>query len=325
MKKKLVNLLLFIFTLLVSFNSSYANNEIPDYDRNYYIDELNILSNKTKERINYVNNNFDDGTEVFVLTKNNLTDDPQDYAVRAFKAYNLGSKENQNGLLILLAKTPEGKHEIRVITGYGLEPILPDGKVGRIIDEYMMPYFLNNDLDNGILNGFNALINVIEENKIYTENPSEEYTDSGRGFFKASIFFSLCIFLLGTLLVLIEKHKYKKYIKIKKEIENMTYNEVLNNYSKNNTEEIDDLYKNRLNYLAIDKSIDEIKIDKDKFNNNRKIFNTYEEILLDKQKQYISSLSEEELNYQYRNTNSPTEKNYMKMKYMKEINYMLKI
>jgi len=29
MKKKLVNLLLFIFTLLVSFNSSYANSQLP--------------------------------------------------------------------------------------------------------------------------------------------------------------------------------------------------------------------------------------------------------------------------------------------------------
>ena len=43
----------------------------------------------------------------------------------------------------------------------GLEGILPDSKVGRIEDQYIIPYFKQGDYGTGILNGVKAIAEVI--------------------------------------------------------------------------------------------------------------------------------------------------------------------
>src|SRR5215467_467075 len=53
--------------------------------------------------------------------------DIESYAVELFKAWGIGSKSDNRGVLILLAVND---HHYRMEVGYGLEPILPDGKVG---------------------------------------------------------------------------------------------------------------------------------------------------------------------------------------------------
>lgn len=46
----------------------------------------------------------------------------------------------------------------RVEVDYGLEGALPDGETGRIQDEYMIPYFKQNDFQQGIINKYRALV-----------------------------------------------------------------------------------------------------------------------------------------------------------------------
>ena len=157
--KKFKHLLLFTLMFFLSYTISLAK-EIPDHDSNYYIDELNVLSEDTKQLIN--EQSFEGGEQIFVLTVDNMDEDLQDYAVRAFEKYKLGAKGKDNGLLMLLARTSQGKHHVWVTTGYGLEDILPDGKVGRIIDDYMMDYFRNGDLDGGIKSGFKRFEYIIK-------------------------------------------------------------------------------------------------------------------------------------------------------------------
>ena len=53
--------------------------------------------------------------------------DVESYAVDLFKSWGIGSKATNRGVLILYAIRD---HRARVEVGYGLEPILPDGKVG---------------------------------------------------------------------------------------------------------------------------------------------------------------------------------------------------
>lgn len=160
-----------LMVVLLPFSISHAK-EVPDHDTNYYLDELNVLSEETKEEIN--KQNFSDGSQIFVLTVKDLDEDPFDFSMKAFKKYQLGDKEKNNGLLIMLAETKTGKHHIQVITGYGLEEILPDGKVGRIIDEYMMPEFLKDNLDKGINQGFKAFTRIIEQMESAPETTEEE-------------------------------------------------------------------------------------------------------------------------------------------------------
>ena len=66
--------------------------------------------------------------QIAVVTINSLGgSDIDSYAVDLFKKWGIGSKSTDHGVLILLA-VKDRKYRIEV--GYGLEPILPDGKVG---------------------------------------------------------------------------------------------------------------------------------------------------------------------------------------------------
>ena len=53
--------------------------------------------------------------------------DIESYAVDLFKKWGIGQKATDRGVLILYAIQD---HRARIEVGYGLEPILPDGKVG---------------------------------------------------------------------------------------------------------------------------------------------------------------------------------------------------
>ena len=81
-------------------------------------------------------------------------------AVDLFQQWGIGKKGKDNGVLILCAVQDR---RVRIEVGYGLEPILPDAKAGRIIDEQMLPSFKNGDLPKGLLNGTVAVVNVIAQ------------------------------------------------------------------------------------------------------------------------------------------------------------------
>ncbi len=68
--------------------------------------------------------------QIAVVTIQSLDgSDIESYAVDLFKQWGIGSKASNRGVLVLLA-TQDRRYRIEV--GYGLEPILPDGKVGSI-------------------------------------------------------------------------------------------------------------------------------------------------------------------------------------------------
>jgi uncharacterized protein len=66
--------------------------------------------------------------QIAVVTINSLDGaDVESYAVDLFKSWGIGSKSTNRGVLILYVIKD---HRARIEVGYGLEPILPDGKVG---------------------------------------------------------------------------------------------------------------------------------------------------------------------------------------------------
>jgi uncharacterized protein len=70
----------------------------------------------------------------------------ESYAVDLFKKWGIGAKATDHGVLILLATQD---HRYRIEVGYGLEPILPDGKVGGIGRE-AVPLLRQNDFNGAI-------------------------------------------------------------------------------------------------------------------------------------------------------------------------------
>ena len=86
--------------------------------------------------------------QIAVVTINSLDgSDIDSYAVDLFKKWGIGSKSTDHGVLILLA-VKDRKYRIEV--GYGLEPILPDGKVGGFGRE-AVPYLRQSDYNSALI------------------------------------------------------------------------------------------------------------------------------------------------------------------------------
>jgi uncharacterized protein len=97
---------------------------------NYVNDFAGVLDGATQARLNDLCRQVDQKAhaQIAVVTVKSL--DGQDvvsYAVALYQKWGIGTKGKDRGVLILLA-TQDHKYWITV--GYGLEPILPDGKVG---------------------------------------------------------------------------------------------------------------------------------------------------------------------------------------------------
>src|SRR6185436_12031391 len=78
-----------------------------------------------------------------------------DAAEKLFKLWAIGKKGRDNGLLFLWST---GDRKVRVEVGYGLEGVLPDAKVGAILDAYVIPRFKANQFDEGMIAGVDALL-----------------------------------------------------------------------------------------------------------------------------------------------------------------------
>src|SRR5581483_1951054 len=116
---------------------------------NYVNDFARVLSPSTVDAVNDLCKQIDDKAhaQIAVVTIRSLDGgDIDGYAVNLFKQWGIGSKATNRGVLILVAIQD---HKYRTEVGYGLEPILPDGKVGGFGRE-AVPFFRQNNYDAGI-------------------------------------------------------------------------------------------------------------------------------------------------------------------------------
>jgi len=103
----------------------------------------------------------------------------EEYAVKLFELWGIGKADRDNGLLFLWST---GDRRVRVEVGYGLEGDLPDGKVGAILDTYVIPRFKAGEFDEGVLAGVEALARVVGQEPVALPSPrSEAYERDGTG------------------------------------------------------------------------------------------------------------------------------------------------
>ena len=97
---------------------------------NYVNDFAGVLDSATQEQLNDLCRQVDQKAHAQIAVVTIKSTDGQDivsYAVALYQAWAIGPKSSNRGVLILLA-VQDRKYWTTV--GYGLEPILPDGKVG---------------------------------------------------------------------------------------------------------------------------------------------------------------------------------------------------
>lgn len=81
--------------------------------------------------------------------------DIADYGYQLGRAWGVGDKARNDGVLLLVATT---ERKVRIETGYGLEGVLPDGMGFLIINNDIVPRFKAGDMPGGIEAGADAII-----------------------------------------------------------------------------------------------------------------------------------------------------------------------
>ena len=141
---------------------SAADDTAIPYLSGRVVDQAEILSAPARERIDDMLQAHEraTGNQIAVLTINGMgAESVEDFAVRVFENWKLGSSEKNNGVLIVVA--PQ-EHRMRIEVGYGLEGTLTDVAADRIIRNLMTPRFREGNYDVGVEAGATAVIQILE-------------------------------------------------------------------------------------------------------------------------------------------------------------------
>ena len=93
------------------------------------------------------------------------------YATRVFSQWQLGNKDSDNGLLIVLAVNDRN---IQILTGYGLEGVLPDVVLKRIIEEQITPEFKQNNYAGGLTAGLQKIDSILQLDPEVAKNSADQ-------------------------------------------------------------------------------------------------------------------------------------------------------
>ena len=127
---------------------------------NPVVDQANILNPQQKQRLeaqlrNIYTQGLAQAAVIIVPTTSGIP--IFDYALQAAEKWQLGEKDTDDGLLIVVAVNDR---DMYILTGYGLEGVLPDGALKRIIREDITPYFKPENGSryfDGLSNGLNQI------------------------------------------------------------------------------------------------------------------------------------------------------------------------
>ena len=144
-------------------NPSPIQSNAPSVDANKLIlnnpvvDQTNILNPQEKQRLeaqlrSIYQQGLAQAAVVIVPTTNGVP--IFDYALQVAEKWELGDEAIDDGLLIVVAVNDR---DMYILTGYGLEGVLPDAAVNRVIREDITPLFKQNNYGAGIIAGVEAL------------------------------------------------------------------------------------------------------------------------------------------------------------------------
>lgn len=117
------------------------------------IDEAHVLTASQKAHLQtQLRRIYDDGLAQMAVVIVPTTDgmDIFDYAINVANRWQLGQKDTDEGILMVVAINDR---KLRIVTGYGVEGVLPDAILNRIIREQITPAFKTGEYAQGLSAG----------------------------------------------------------------------------------------------------------------------------------------------------------------------------
>jgi uncharacterized protein len=154
--------LIALFLLILAWSGLAWGERVQDLPppSNYVNDFAGVLSPGTLASLNALCAQVDRRAhaQIAVVTVKSLDGEPiENFATALEDKWKVGKKGTDRGLLLILA-TNDRKYRTEV--GYGLEGILPDGRVGDI-GRQMVPYLRQNDYDGAVTMAVRQMAGVI--------------------------------------------------------------------------------------------------------------------------------------------------------------------
>ena len=160
-----------------------AEVPIPPTPTRWATDTAGFMSLPALQAVDRTLENFEraTGTQVLVWIGGTTGDAVlEDWTVRAFARWKVGSKGLDNGLVLFVFA---GDRRARIEVGYGLEGKVPDAIASRILNDVILPRLAAGDRDGAIQAGVNALLAAISGGTggiTAAGTPADQSEDSSR-------------------------------------------------------------------------------------------------------------------------------------------------
>lgn len=175
MLKKLILFIVFALVVLKTFAQ-----ELPPKSNTLVTDYVNLLHNDQKNELEQKLKAYADSTSTqiaVVLIKTVGNYDINDFGQKLGRAWGIGEKGKNNGVLLLVAV---GDRKVAIQTGYGAEGAVTDYATHDIIQKDIIPRFKENDYYAGISAGADDIMKLMKgEYKASGKNKKGNKDDGG--------------------------------------------------------------------------------------------------------------------------------------------------
>jgi uncharacterized protein len=194
MKKLTIVLLAGLFMI-----STGTGQDIPDpmQPPRMVNDFSGLLEAGNREQLETKLQNFyyETSTQIYIVILDDIAGyDIADFTVRLGEKWGVGTKDKDNGAVILLNPSPDRQHgDVHIAAGYGLEGAVPDITAHHIVDFEMIPHFRELDYYGGLEAASNTLMELTRGEYTADEYLARNQTEEGSVIPKL-IFFAFIIF-----------------------------------------------------------------------------------------------------------------------------------
>ncbi len=160
LESRIMRLKFLICALAISFYAM-GQKAVPELWNTRVHDDAKVLKHETIDHLEKQLAHYEDSTsnQIAILIISSLEGEAiEQYSIRVAEVWNLGQKDKDNGVLLLIAIDD---HKMRIEVGHGLEGVLTDALSSRIIRNEMAPDFRRGDYDAGVIAAITAITHAI--------------------------------------------------------------------------------------------------------------------------------------------------------------------